>query len=188
MIKLRVIFLMMLFAGIGFLLSACDFVSQNDREESPRPIETIAAVGEMHTLANRWEFTVNSIEAAHEIPLDPNGRAFFQPRDGNLFVVVDMTVRYTGDNPRGMVFLPLVVTNQDVLPTIKYGNNRTFDIVTLGAQNANDLTNFRFDMDDDPMTGMVVFEVSQAAFDDSGTDLVMSFFQFNHSVLYDLRG
>jgi len=184
--KTKKIFLIMSLLTVSIILSACETGTRtaNLSLPEPEPVEVYAPLGELQSL-NDWEFTLNSVEAVSELPLSEGSPLSFQPREGNLFVVANMTVQYTGDFPQR--FIPEVITAMTVNPTIRYGNRRPFSVVNLGRQNPQDISNYRLSSEEEPLTGLLVFEISQSAYDDKDAELIMSFAQHGNAVLYDLR-
>jgi hypothetical protein len=105
-----------------------------------------------------------------------------------------MTVQYVGDHPQR--FIPeRIMTNQTLHASIIYGDisggvggrNGRFNAVSLGREFPRDISIYRYNSDQDPFTGILVFEMPTAAFDDQDTALVMSFVLYHDVVLYDLR-
>ena len=178
---------------IGIAVSACLADSQNAGTADIEPLNLYAELDEQRSLGD-WEITVHSIRIADEISPSPDSQLIFVPKEGSLFVIAGMTVQYTGDYPQR--FIPeRVMLNSTLHPSIIFGDisGRTigktgrFNVVSLGRQHLMDLSNYGFSKDDKPLRGIVVFEVSQTAIDDTDTSLILSFVLYKDAVVYDIR-
>jgi hypothetical protein len=153
--------------------------NDTQNQQKNEPIEIIGVIGEKQTLSD-WEFTVNSIETATTYSL-------FVPAEG-LFVIANITVKNNGENSREFMPTRAAFRGTDVITTIKYDDNKeAFKCVTLGRAATEDIANYTFSKDAAPFTGILVFDVSQEAFDDTGKAFQLSINLANKTIYYDIR-
>ena len=160
---------------IAVMLCAC-----KDEQEPPGPVEIPLIIGVPQTLYD-WEITLSSVEVVPDIPLSAS--LSYKPKEGNQFVVVSLAITCKAEE--GQFFIREErITDQDVFPCIECGDE-TFKMVSLPGYDQN-LVRVKFEPDQ-PVSGVLAFEVPEKALDDTNTPLVLNIKQFDQRLIYELH-
>lgn len=156
---------------IGSLFKTSPSPTSQSYTISTTPYETTIKLGENISVVNAaasWEFTVNSIEIAEDY------KGMYEPLNG-LYLIVNITLIN-----RGEFLVPFVPEPEyydkdvDMKPTVKFGNRISTSPVILDTR--LNIAKYGFNKDNTPLTGYLVFDISQKQLDDTESPPLLSFF------------